>query len=64
MENKKINKKKLSSTESPNIEWDVAILWLLRGLRGCYRVYVGCYGVYVLFFFSRKSPCVAVSVTE
>ena len=33
----------------PDIEWDVAMSWQLRGLRGYYRVPV-------LLFFSQKSP--------
>ena len=42
------------------IQWDVAISWQLRGVRGCYRVYVVVAG-FTSHSFSRKSPCVTLT---
>ena len=40
----------------PKIERDVAILWLLLDI-------CGCYGVYVKLFFQEKSPWLCVTPT-
>ena len=49
------------------IVWDVAILWPIRGLCGCYGVYVAdvlrvCYGVYFPLLFVKVALCCRIAL--
>ena len=47
---------------SGEIEWDIAILWQLQDLYGCYRVYVLLFVKIALHGFYRASLCEGVTV--